>query len=543
MKNIIVVFAFVLCTSIQAQTVHPLMPNIKVDSIMAVKPGATKIAYDAISNHIYYSTVDGSIYQVRMPAGGAATDTLFYTAADHGITFLQGLFFKDSTLFVCGNNWGAVMTIGIIAKGVLQPGGMRNWVNVVTTQPYPMASISGDHGFSAVNVDPTGNYIYVSSGARTHLGEVRTFSGSCQGCREMPITSKIFRFPIQTTALTLPNDSLALANSGYVFADGTRNAYAMAWDANQNLFAIDNSGERDDPEELNWIRQGHHYGFPWRMGGNDNPLRFPPYDVNQDPLVNPLCAGYLNGWFANDTTFPLVPIGVNFTEPIRNYGADGDFYRTSTGQVNNASDNGTYITTFTAHRSPLGLVMDADSLLPTPFIGQAFVLSFMPGGDSSGYTPISPWGSPGPFVDTSRGLLAMQLTYDASIDNFNLTAQNIVDGFYLPVDATLVGNKLYAIESGGDIWQITFTTPVAIDENNAHIQLYPNPMHDSATLLFDGNGKPATLYLYNHLMQVVHHGIYSNDYIRINRNQMAAGVYFYVLKADGFTTHGKLVIH
>ncbi|MBL7925303.1 MAG: T9SS type A sorting domain-containing protein [Bacteroidia bacterium] len=535
-------FLALFIASAQAQTVYPLMPNIEVDSILAVKPGATKIAYDALSNHLYYSTVDGNIYRVNMLGTGAATDTLMYTASNHGITFLQGLFFKDSTLFVCGNNWGAVMTIGMVVKGVLQPNGMRQWINVVTTDPYPMASISGDHGFSAVHVDPTGNYIFVSSGARTHLGEVRTFFGSCPNCREIPITSKIFRFPVQSVGLTLPNDSTALSNSGYLFASGTRNAYAMAWDANQNLFAIDNSGERDDPEELNWIRQGHHYGFPWRMGGNDNPLRFPPYDVNQDALVNPLCAGYINGWFANDTTFPPVPQGVTFTDPIRNYGVDADYFRTPTGQVNNASDMGSYITTFTAHRSPLGLVTDADSVLPAPYTGLAFVLNFMPGGDSSGYTPISPWGGPGPFVDTARGLLAMQLNYNAAIDNFELTAQNIVDGFYLPVDATLVGNKLYAIENGGDIWQITFTTTVGMADVNFKSKVYPNPFNQHTNILFNNDGRPATLTVYNSVMQVVQTIHSTTNQIQVERNNLPAGIYFFILKTQGYTTHGKLVV-
>lgn len=118
------------------------------------------------------------------------------------------------------------------------------------------------------------------------------------------------------------------------------------------------------------------------MGSNYNPLLISSYDVNQDPLVNHLCAGFINGWFAGDPSFPIIPNGISFIEPVRNYGPDGDFFRDAiTGQVKNASDEGTYISTFTGHRSPLGLVFDKDSILPAPFKGDGFVLSFMPGGD------------------------------------------------------------------------------------------------------------------------------------------------------------------
>ena len=47
------------------------------------------------------------------------------------------------------------------------------------------------------------------------------------------------------------------------------------------------SGDRDDSEELNWLREGHHYGFPWRMGLNETPQQFADYDPAEDLLLNP----------------------------------------------------------------------------------------------------------------------------------------------------------------------------------------------------------------------------------------------------------------
>ncbi len=531
-----------------AQSVFPLVPGITIDSILQTKSGATKIAMESVSGHLFYSTAPGDIYEVYIPGVGAATDSLRYTSADHGITSLQGFYLRDSVMYLCGNIWSATTGIGKIVKGTLQPNGTRAWVDVVTTDPYPTASSGGDHGFTGVNLDPDGNNIYVSSGARTHLGEIRTNGGAWPGTREVPVTSRIFKFPVNSIGIVLPNDSNLVDNSGYVFAWGTRNAYDMAWDGNDMLFAIDNSGERDDPEELNWLRQGNHYGFPWNMGGNDNPLRFSPYDVNLDPMVNHLSSGYVNGWFADDPTFPPVPSGITFTEPVRNYGLTADFFRDPvTGQVKNAHDEGTYISSFTAHRSPVGLLFDSDSLLAAPFRGDGFVMSFMPGGDSTGYTPISPWGGPCPFVDSSRELVQLKLTYNSTIDNYTMTTSNIAGGFYLPVDAELSGNVMYVIEYDGDIWKITFPAFVGIPKivNSSILSIYPNPFNGSTTVQFENSGKEnCSLTLYNTYGQIVR--IINNittDKIEIERNNLSCGLYFLQLRMDDtIRVEGKLVI-
>jgi len=547
--NLFYLIIYFGCTvDLNAQRVYPLVSGISVDSIYKVRAGATKLAMDPLSGRLFYSTVGGEIYEVYNPETGFASDTLRYTATNHGITFLQGLCFRDSAIYVCGNIWSNTTSIGKIVKGTLQPNGTRIWVDVVTTDSYPSASSSGDHGFSAVCIDPSGTNIYVSSGARTSFGEIRSNGGIWPGKREVPLTSRIFKFPINSIGLILPNDSILIDNSGFVFAWGTRNAYDMAWDSNDTLFAIDNSGERDDPEELNWLRQGKHYGFPWRMGGNDNPLRISPYIVNTDLLVNHLSGGYLAGWFADDPTFPSVPLGTNFMEPVRNYGNDADYYRDSiTGKVKNASDEGTYISSFTSHRSPLGLVFDRDRALAAPFRGDGFVMSFMPGGDSIGYTPLSPWGSPCPFIDPSRELVQMRLTYNSSIDNYTMTNTNIVEGFYLPVDAELVSNDLYVIENGGSLWKITFPLYVGIDEieNTNNLTAYPNPFNHSTTLKFNNpNGIKYSFTVYNVYGQIVR--CIKNvitDKIEFERLNLINGIYFIKLESENKTLiTGKLII-
>jgi hypothetical protein len=528
-----------------SQSVYPLVSGITVDSILLTQPGASKMAMDAVSGHLFYATANGNIYEVFIPGAGVATDSLRYTNADHGIGSLQGLYFRDSVMYICGNNWFSTTTVAKIMKGVLQPNGTRQWIDVLTTDPYPSASSYGDHGFTGINLDPAGNYIYVSSGARTHLGEVRTNGGAWPGYREVPMTSKIFRLPVATTGLTLPNDSAFLDSSGYVFTWGTRNAYDMAWDGNDTLFAIDNSGERDDPEELNWLQEGKHYGFPWKMGGNYNPLMNSPYDVDLDPLVNPLCGGYLNGWFADDPGFPPAP-AVTFIEPVRNYGTEADFFRDSiTGEVKNASDEGTYITSFTAHRSPVGLLFDRDSMMAEPYRGDGFVMSFMPGGDSAGYTSLSPWGSPCPFVDSSRELVQMQLTYNSSIGNYTMTTNNIAGGFYLPVDAELVGNVIYVIEHNGDIWKITLPLYVGISEvqSNARIKISPNPTLGRFTISFDGKLEKlnSELKIYTVAGSLVHQQIITEKSEVINQS-FSPGVYFITVSDGERSFMEKLIV-
>lgn len=534
--------------NLYAQRVYPLVSGISVDSLYKIKAGATKLATEPLSGRLFYSTVGGDIYEVYTPASGPTTDSLRYTSIDHGITFLQGLCFRDSVMYVCGNIWSSTTGVGKIVKGTLQPNGKRNWVDIVTTHPYPSSNSTGDHGFSGVSIDPSGNYIYVSSGARTHLGEIRTNGGAWPGKREVPLTSCIFRFPIHSVGIVLPNDSIIINKSGYVFARGTRNSYDLAWDSNDTLFAIDNSGERDDPEELNWLRQGKHYGFPWRMGSNDNPLRISPYNVNTDLLVNHLSGGYLSGWFADDPTFPSAPSGITFMDPIRNYGGVADFYRDPiTGKVKDASDEGTYITSFTPHRSPLGLVFDRDSTLAAPFRGTGFVLSFMPGGDSLGYTPLSPWGSPCPFVDPSRELVQIKLTYNASIDNYTMTTSNLVEGFYLPVDAELRNNVLYVIENGGSLWKITFPLYTGINEfeRSNNLTIYPNPFQNTTTLKFDNPNKVRySLTLYNIYGQIVRNiNNLITDKIELERLDLINGMYFIKLESENkLLLTGKLIL-
>src|SRR5690606_13776017 len=119
----------------------------------------------------------------------------------------------------------------------------------------------------------------------------------------------------------------------------------------------------------------------WVMGGNMNKQQFLWYDPATDFMINPLRQSYQNGYFYNDPLFPQKPAALMISDAIQNNGTDADKFRdTITGIVNDASDLGITLGTFTTHRSPLGLVLDSDSLLVWELKGNGFVFSNQKGG-------------------------------------------------------------------------------------------------------------------------------------------------------------------
>src|SRR5204862_5118195 len=124
------------------------------------------------------------------------------------------------------------------------------------------------------------------------------------GTRDVRLTAKIFRLPANASILFLPNDANALRSAGYIFAEGTRNSFDVAFAPNGDLFATEIGPDRDMSDELNWLRPGLHFGFPWRIGGADNPQQFPDYNPQNDLLLNSNFIGVYYGYYHNDPAFP-----------------------------------------------------------------------------------------------------------------------------------------------------------------------------------------------------------------------------------------------
>lgn len=426
-----------------------LVPGIDIQRMMTVGDGVVRMVLDPVQGDLLYTNTSGDIYRVYSN-GAQFTDSLLYTAADHGVAYVQGMIAHDSVLYVSGNiDSNTPLTQGKIVRGVLQANGTRQWSTVMLTEPYETADYF-DHLLSGIAISNDGDSLAVCNGARGDHGEIQTRYGTYPGLRNVPLTTHVFLIPTRNAGvITLPNDSVDLASSPYLFASGIRNTFDMAYDAEGRLFGVENSGDYDHNEEMNWLRRGRHYGFPWRMGTSFNPQQFPDFDPLTDSLIPRFSRTWREGFWTNDPSFPPPPSGIVFEDPIMNIGPDADKFRDSTGAVNDASDLGIPIGTFTAHRSPLGLVFDKDSVLAPGFKADAFMLSWTQGRDSCGCY-LSPSGnySIGPFVDPSQDLLQLHLVYDSLIDNFTLSATRIIGDFSRPVDAELDGNVLYVIENG-----------------------------------------------------------------------------------------------
>lgn len=404
------------------------------------------IALDPISKRIFVLRITDGTIERLVPAGNAATVEKVYDAATTGAPTPQGMTFgPDGTLYVVDNANLGDMTRATIRRGVrVSPtSDTRVWSTLARTVPYPTSKVYS-HLFNGIAVSPDGLFVYVNSGARTDHGEVEAEGGRWPGVREVPLTAIIFRLPASASDILLENDDASLAASGYVFARGVRNSFDLAFAADGSLFAIDNSDSRDNNEELNWIQSGRHYGFPWRMGTNDNPQQFPGYDPTSDKLLNHSYTDW-NTIYHNDPTFPARP-GITFTDPIVNVGPDANSVR---DPVTGIAQKATALGTFTAHRSPTGLTFDVHNELQDKFRGGTFVLGFTPG-----YTTSD--GGNGPFLDASQDLLYLQLT--RSGDSYQTTATKIVCGFEKPVDSVIMDGKLYVLELLGTIWEITLPT-------------------------------------------------------------------------------------
>ena len=187
---------------------------------------------------------------------------------------------------------------------------------------YPFGVGPYNHGVSHLEQGPDG-MLYVSSGARTDGNETGQSDNYYKG-GEVPLTATIWRL-----------DPEAASPQVEVYARGLRNTFHFTWDQAGRLLGVENGPDADAPEELNLIRQGAHYGFPYQFS-----------DWNQPAYPHS----------------PATPAGLKITRPIRNLGpaALGESGPTAT---------------FTPHSCPCAIVeLEAD--WPAPLGGQFIVARF-----------------------------------------------------------------------------------------------------------------------------------------------------------------------
>jgi hypothetical protein len=400
--------------------------------------GAIRIAQNPISKKVYVLLGDGSLRELDLATlttteSVAASTIVSQLPAGTFLTSVQGLAFgPEGNAYLVANEDHGSTNVGLVVKGTFSAGGWT-WSLLARSEPYADSNTPFDHHWNGVVVSPDGQFVYVNSGSRTDHGEVQSVGGAFPNARELPLTARMFRLPTSSIELLLPNDEAALAS--YVFARGLRNTFDPAFAPDGRLLAADNGPDSDYSEELNWLREGQHYGFPWRLGNENNAMQFPTYDPALDPRLRPGYAGV--GYYYNDPSFPRRPS--NLIDPIVNRGPDADLFRDlETGGVADASALGTTLSTFTAHRSPLGLSFDVAGRLCGDLKQGGLLLSF---GAAVAATPEN-----GMLPDPGRDLLALRLL---AVDGYlDIETRRLVSGFANPIDSLLLGSKLYVLEYG-----------------------------------------------------------------------------------------------
>ena len=535
-----VLLSLLLLVSVAAAHAQPvaLVPEVTVQRLATVAGGTARIVYESTTGALYTLTTNGDVFRWAPPYSAGV---LVASTAQHGLPGnVQGLAIGPTgTLYLTGNLFEGATETGVVKRGTPNGSGGYTWATVAQTVAFVRSASGFDHLMNGIVVSPDGAWLTVNQGSRTEHGEVQTNGGAAPGAREMPITSLLLRLQATATGLTLPNDEAALQAGGYLYADGFRNSFDLAYDADGQLYATENSGDRDDNDELNRIVQGGHYGFPWRLGTHDTPQRVPGYNVETDLLVNHAAAGYINGTFHDDPTYPAPPAGVTFRDPVVNVGPDADRYRdAATGEIRDASSRGEAMATFTSHRSPLGLTFDPGAL-PPPYTRDGFVLSWTDGNAANaGASPLL-----SPFGDDAQDLLHLDFLSPDTV-----SATRIVSGFEGPMDAVLVFRTMYVVEIGASsgLWAVQFRDLTATEPEaglEAAVRVAPNPFQAAARVTVDAARTAAyqidVTDVLGRRVATLHEGVLpaGRHLFTLDGTRLPAGLYLVrVAGPDGVTT-------
>jgi glucose/arabinose dehydrogenase len=408
--------------------------------VVDVPQYSVRLVPDPVDNSVYLLNPQTGLELVGLTAG---TLTPVAATADIVDGVPSGLAFgPNGTAYVVANKAnGTRTTHAIIRRGAPNGSGGFTWSTLAMTDDYPLGNDSYDHVYNGIVVSPDGASVFVNAGSRTDHGEVESNGGQFPGVRELPLTSAIFRLPANANNLVLHDTDAAL--KPYLFADGTRNAYSLAFAPNGQLFGTDNGPDADFPDELNLLQQGADYGFPWRFGNQANPQSVPGYDPAKDPRIEPSSGAAKGNTYYNDPTFQKPPT-TTFTDALQNVGPNAADYVDDTGTAQYAPAEGVTLSTFTPHIAPLGLVFAPKELAGVPAGGQlhAFMLS---------------WGaSIGNLPDQGKDLDA--LSFFKTSTSYTVSTEQLAEGFSNPIDEVLIGNHLYVLEygQGGSIWELTF---------------------------------------------------------------------------------------
>ncbi|HJT76045.1 MAG TPA: PQQ-dependent sugar dehydrogenase, partial [Gemmataceae bacterium] len=187
-------------------------------------------------------------------------------------TLCLGLTFdRDGRLYVVANvQIPAKVMINRVALYRTRPvpaGGEPSRPELWTRFDYPYGVGGFNHGACRIAQGPDG-FVYLGSGSRTDHGEAGD-APNVSRLGEAPHPD-IPAFPGAAggtfTACILRFDPAKGQQLPEVYSRGNRNPFGFDWDDKGRLIDAENGPMADHPEELNWIRPGRHYGFPYTFG-------------------------------------------------------------------------------------------------------------------------------------------------------------------------------------------------------------------------------------------------------------------------------------
>jgi hypothetical protein len=255
---------------------------------------------------------------------------------------------------------------------------------------YPYGVGGFNHGACRIAQGPDGK-IYLGSGSRTDHGEAG----------EQPNISRVGEGPHpdvpaapgvaggEFTAAILRFDPDRGQQVPEVYSRGNRNPFGFDWDDKGRLIDAENGPMADHPEELNWIRQGKHYGFPYLFGNDEKP---------------------------DYPDAPKPPPGLALERPIKNVGPAGLL-----------GDHPMY--SLTPHSSPCGMIFYRSGGLPRRYEGSFFLARF---GNLVGYNRI--------------GFDVLNIRLEEKDGELVAHTERFLDRLGRPIDVCVSGGKLYVLE-------------------------------------------------------------------------------------------------
>ncbi len=310
----------------------PAPPGCTLKEVAKLPEFFTRLAADRERKTIYGLAQTGSVYVLDMAAGafGQIIKASDYLDLSRGDAVTMGITVDEQgRLWIVSNqkrsetvpnqNEITIWRSSEMVDG--RPAKMRPWFR--TQYPYGVGPYN--HGVSHLAFGPDG-MLYVNSGSRTDGGEPGNDPQRYQGGE------------VETTACLWRLDPKEEHPKLEIYARGIRNAYGFAWDGAGNLFTFSNGPDYSAPEEMDFVQQGRHYGFPFQFA--DWPVKpgFPyPYT-------------------------PAPPPGLEFTPPVMNLGPAG-------------GGSAAGLSTFDAHSSPGGSIWCGDDF-PAAWRGSFLVTRF-----------------------------------------------------------------------------------------------------------------------------------------------------------------------